>query len=263
MSITISTMRPGLLVSLNTSVGGANVQYSRRDVEPDHFTGDGTRKAIWETARVIQDPAEHEEAIKVRSKCRTLITRQCSPSSFGLLCPESNQDNLGNAIDEARELAARFNARASLTRIGVYVIAGRISPDDVEAVRAINSEVRDLLSTMEDGLRRLDVKAVREAADRARGIASMLSPEAAERAQKAIEVARRAARQIVKAGEEVAIEVDQATLEVIRTSRLSFLDLEDAPEMEEPAEAARAIDLDVAPMDAPEAPLPPLFQLDL
>ncbi len=43
------------------------------------------------------------------------------------------------------ELADEFNATARLTRLYVNVIAGRIAPDDVEAVKAINSEVRDLL----------------------------------------------------------------------------------------------------------------------
>ena len=225
MSITISTIRPGLLVSLSTSVAGPNVAYSRRDVEPDHLTEEGARRARWETERVIEDPREHEAAIKVRSRCRTLITRQCSPSSFGLLCPETNERALAEAITEARELAASFNEGAALTRVGVYVIAGRVSQDDVEAVRAINSEIRGLMSAMENGLQNLDVKGVREAADRARSMAAMLSPEAAERAQKAIDVARKAAREITKAGETVAMEIDEATLAVIRSARGAFLDL--------------------------------------
>lgn len=261
MNIAISTIRPGLLVSLSTSVTG-NVKYRRRDIEQDHIDVNGVRRATWETEKAIEDPAEHEEAIKVRSRIRTIITSLCAQSSFGLLCPEAIADQLGDAIREGRDLADDFNARARLTRIAVYVIAGRIAPDDVEAVRAINSEIRDLMTTMESGLQRLDVKVVRDAADRARGLASMLSPDAAIRAQTAIEAARSAARRIVKAGEAAAIEIDEATLETIRSSRTAFLDLYDAQDMEAPTEAGRAIDFDEAPpVIVPQAAIAPQIEI--
>ncbi len=41
-----STLRPGLLVSLKTSVTG-NVVYRRKDIEPDHRTKDGVQRARW------------------------------------------------------------------------------------------------------------------------------------------------------------------------------------------------------------------------
>lgn len=241
----VSTLRPGLLISLKTSVTG-NVAYSKRDIEADHFTGDGSRRAIWETERSIADPAEHEEAIKVRGKCRTLITKLCAPSSFGLLCREDKRAELDAAVREARDIADGFNAGARLTRVAVHVMVGRVASDDIEAVRAINSEVRDLLTAMETGIEKLDAQAVRDAATKAKALGQMLSPGASEKVARAIEVARSAATRIVKAGETAASEVDAATLRIIRASRTAFLDLDDAVEVAKPVDTSgRAVDFDV------------------
>lgn len=256
----ISTLRPGLLVSLKTAMTG-NVRYAKQTIEADHLTDDGTREAAWETKRVIEHPREHEDGTKVRSKARSLITGVCSPSSFGLLCPESDREKLDAAIEEARSLVDAFNRTANITRIGCYVIIGRVASDDVEAIRAINSEIRDLMTMMERGLQNLDVKAVRDAADKAKSLSTMLSPAAAERAQLGIAAARSAARRIVKAGEAAAIEIDAATMRTIQQSRAAFIDMDDAGEVQEPSVTGRAIDLDVEaatppPMAAPAVTAP-------
>ena len=82
------------------------------------------RRATWQTERTIRDPAEHEEAIKVRTRCRSLITGVCSTSSFGLLCPEAWEGRLADAVEEAQEMVAAFNGKAALTRISA-LRAGR------------------------------------------------------------------------------------------------------------------------------------------
>ena len=242
MAIQTSTLRPGLLVSLKTSIVG-NVRYVTRDIEPDHITDDGKRQAKWETERTVADPAEHEAAVKVRSKVRGLITGVCSASAFGLLCPESSSEELDQAIVAARQVAEDFNSTATLSRVSIYVITGRIAPDDVEAVRAINSEVSDLLNDMETGVRNLDVKVIRDAANRAKNIGTMLSPDAAARIQMAIDVARVAARKIVQAGEEAAQEIDRRTLRTIREARTAFLDIGETAKISTPVASSRAIDL--------------------
>lgn len=240
----VSTIRPGLLVSLRTNLSG-NVSYRAQEIEADHVDPEtGARRARWETERVIEDPAEHERAVKARGKARSLITTVCAQSAFGLLCPAADEDKLHAAIRDARTVTEEFNSTASLTNISVNVIVGRIAADDVEAVRAINSEIRELLAQMERGLRNVDATVIREAANKARALSTMLSPDAVKRAQVAIEAARIAARQIVKAGETAAIEVDAAAIETVRTSRLAFLDLEDAAEMQAPEARAAALDLD-------------------
>lgn len=244
----ISTIRPGILVSLSVRTRG-NVQYTRRDIEAEHIEEDGTLRAKWETDRIIESPEEHDRAGKVRSKARSLVTAVCTQSNHGLLCPERDEAKLINAIAAARELIDEFNAGAAVTRIALFVIPGKIAADDVEAVRAINSEIRDLMTAMEDGLQRLRVEEVREAANKAKALANMLTPEAAERAERAIKLARSAARRIVKAGEAAAIEIDQATLNAIRQSRASFLDFGAQDEIQAPEVTGRAIEFAVEGFD--------------
>jgi hypothetical protein len=231
-----STLRPGLLVSLKTSVRG-NVAYQRRDILTD------ASHSKWETDRVIADPVEHEAATKARNAARSAITKVCTTSAFGLLCPEAKAEQLEDAIKEARRITDAFNASATLSRVSVYVICVKVASDDVEAVKSITSEVRDLLEAMESGLKNLDVKAIRQAAGKAKEVGTMLAPEAAARVQIAVDVARKAARDIVSAGEQAAIEVDLASIRRVTEMRTSFLDLDEVNEIARPAERVRGVDL--------------------
>ena len=246
----IATLRPGLLVSLKTSIAG-NVKYKQNVLEAEHVTDEGAKKALWETERTIVDPEEHEAAKKARTKARTLIVGVCAASAFGYLCPEADADKLAQAVDAARKVADDFNATAKLTRVVVNIIAGRIAADDVEAVRAINGEVRELLEDMQEGLKNCDVKVIREAANKAKELGAMLSREAGERVKVAIDTAREAAKKIVKAAETGAAEVDQAAIRKIAESRTAFLDLGEAAEVAAPTSEARAIDLTPIASPAP------------
>lgn len=237
----ISTLRPGLLVSLKTSTRG-NVSYEKQDIE--HKRKDRTDFTKWETGRTIADVKEFERAKKTLTAATLPIRKVCTWSAFGWLCPESDREELDAAIRESREIVAEFNASANITRLDVYVMVGKIAADDVEAVRAINSEVRNLMSNMETGLKNLDVKTVREAAMKAKQLGQMLSPQAQGRVQVAVDLARDAAKKIAKAGDETAIEIDQRAIRKITEQRTSFLDLNDEPvKIEKTKRRVRAVDL--------------------
>lgn len=253
MSLQKSTLRPGLLVSLKTSIRG-NVSYNKRDLEAG-VDPSGAVHTKWETERTIRDPQEHESAVKLRGQICSIIRRECSLSSFGLLCPEAKFDALESALKVARTLAEDFNSRAVVTRIGVFVIVGRVADSDVEAVRAINSEISDLIATMASAVKNLDAKAVREAANRIKAMGQMLSPEASKRAEEAIEIARKAARKIVAVGQTAATEIDQATVDQISACRAAFIDFEmDAGEIEAPTTQARGVDFQAMVVDPAAAP---------
>ncbi len=246
-----STLRPGILVSLKTSISG-NISYESRVIEPEHLTDAGAELARWETARTVADPAEMEAAKKARGDACTVIRKECVATAFGLLCPESRQDVLAAAIAEGRRLADEFNATSKLTNLGVYVLCGRVAQDDAEAVRSINSEVRDLLSAMESGVGNLDAGAVRAAASKAKSIGEMLSPGARQEVMDAVMIARAAARKITKAGEQAAQEIDREAIAKIASARTSFLDLEPAAEVAAPV-VEEARELDLAPGEDPDA----------
>lgn len=220
-----STIRPGLLVNLKTTLAG-NVNYSKTQLEEEHKTDDGGALARWETEKSVADAAEHELSVQVRGKCRSLITGVCAKSNFGLLCAVSNQDKLAFAVAEARRLAEAFNSTSQLSKIGVYVLIGELVANEVEAAKALNFETRSLIDAMEEGIKKLDADQIRTAAIRAKNLGSMLSDEANEALSGAINAARKAARVIVKSGEIAVSEIDRNTMEVLASARTMFLDLQ-------------------------------------
>jgi len=240
--MTISTIRPGVLVALSTSLTG-NVKYGTKVVDPEHLNDLGAKEATWETTRTILDPEEHDKAVRLRGKCRGMIRNVCSETGFGLLCPDEKEDQLQAAIQEAQRLARDFNATANITRLNINCLQGRIMPDDEKAVREINREVTDLLNRIETGVRNMDADVIRENANKARAIGTMLSDDAAQRVKDAVASARAAARRIANAGEQASLQVDKEVLAAIANARTAFLDLEGQDEIQAPVEAGRGVDL--------------------
>lgn len=245
MSFAATTLRPGLLVSIKTSITG-NVTYDKIELEPEFVDTDGTMRAKWQTEKTVKDAAEHERAVKVRSRARSIIVSVCATSAFGLLCPESAEDKLRVALDEARKVCDDFNATATVTRVWFAAISGRVASDDVEAVKAINNEVRQLMTEMEQGVAKLDVKTIRDAAARTKELGSMLTPAAQARITIAIEAARGVATKIKAAGETAAVAVDKQVLQTLAECRTAFLDLDEAKEIAAPKTTAAALDFEPA-----------------
>ena len=242
-----TTLRPGLMVSVRTSIKG-NVSY--------HVTDLGKRTTVegeiaeHQTERLTRNVEEQERAVKARGAARSVIQTVCAHSDFGLLCPLDKESKLDEAIVAALAIVRDFNDSSEITKITFNVLRGKVEQDDVRAVRAINQEMRDLVDNMADGVQRLDVEAIRNAANKAKSVGQMLSPEAQSKIKDAIDTVRKTARAIVKAGEGAAVEVDQLALQRLQQSRTAFLDF-DVPEVEvqAPAETGRAVDFEA---DTPE-----------
>ena len=249
MSLRISTIRPGVLVTLKTALTG-NVRYFTTDIEREHLLDNGqTSEAEWNTRRITLDKEEHERAVKVRSKCRSLVTGVCTAGNF-LMCRQDRRDQLELAIKEAEGLAREFNASATVTRLGFYAGLTEVAPDDARWIAIVNSEVRDLLNAMEKGVKNLDPKAIRAAANEAQSVGKVLSLEAQERLQSSINAVRKQARKMVQAGETAAIEIDQSLFATLEQSRTAFLEL-DAPLADATAPEAEGRGVD---FDAPTLP---------
>lgn len=295
-----TTLRPGLLVALKTSIKGDNVEYTVTEIEADHAIktdangevveaagaaefaeeveaveaavaaedgeapedseegGSVGRFAKWETARTIKDADEHERATTVRSKARNLVVSVCAKSDFGLLCNEDKAAKLEAAIAEGTRLCDEFNATSKLTTINFYALIGRVSPDDVLAVKAINAEIRELMTMMEKGILNGDIEGARKAASRAKDMAGMLTEGASERVQEAVTLSRKALTKMSKAGVQAAEELSREAVASLINARTAFLDLEPAAEAtdEQPESEGRAVDFvpDEEPEAAPVAP---------
>jgi hypothetical protein len=227
-SANTSTIRPGLLVVLNTTVKGG-VAYQRIDLDTGEVAAEGAETTRWETVRTIEDREEHDRAVKCRSMIRSLITRVCSKTTFGLLCPNTAEGALDAAVASARQLADNHNATSKRTRVGVWVLKGRVASDDAEAARAITQEIAGLVQQMDAGIKSFDPKAIRDAANRARELSSMLGEGAQAKLEGAIEQARKAARTIVKRIEVEGDDRSTVLLDIqrgqIESARIAFLDM--------------------------------------
>jgi len=260
MTIKAATIRPGLLVSVKSTVVGG-VAYKRIDLDHDGLPApEGTDVTRWETTRTIEDPAEHEAAIKARGAALTAIRKVCSATTFGLLCPTENEGALDAAIVTARAIVEAHNAQATHTRVSVYALKGRIASDDAEAARAITQEIAGLVAQMDRGIASFDPKAIRDAANEAREMSNMLGEAAKAKIDGAIEQAREAARMIVKRiekeGEDRAVVLADIQRGQIESARIAFLDLDGTTEQSEALpsiEGQRFADLDLD-----EQSLPPL-----
>jgi len=245
-----TTLRPGLLVSLATSVTG-NVSYAKEVIEEDHAVdgSPGKRKARWETTRFTSDAAEHEAAVKVRGKARSLITSVCAKSRHGLLCPDNMVPELDKAIGEAQRLVDEFNLKATITEVEFYLFTAVVAQDDVQAVKAISAELVKLMNAMEQGVRNMDTDAIREAALKAKDVGQMLSESKRAEVEVAVKAARAAATKakamLKEAGEAAVIEVDLAAIRAITEARGSFLDLDAAGDVQAPVEIGRGLDLEL------------------
>lgn len=242
----VTTLRPGYMVGLSTKLRG-NVSYYTTMIEDEHVLDNGEAEARWETKRIKQDADEDERAKKARSAARQAVVRVCAPSEFALLCPEDRLADLEAGIAKGQRITDDFNASAKHTRLGFYVMLGRVESDDAKAVKGINAEIRELLDAMNQGIQTVDVKTIRDAADKARDLSQMLSPSASEAVQNAVKIARAEAVKIVKAGEQAAGVIDQAALARLTETKLSFLDLEDGEEVKAPE--ATGLSLDLMPVD--------------
>ena len=240
-------LRPGILLALKSSVHGG-VRYQRTDLEQTETT------ARWETTRFTTDPDEHRRAEEARQQATALIRAACANTSFGLLCPPDREPSLDEAIAAARAIAQTHNDTSTHTYVALYLLKGRVSATDEEAVRSISNELASLLSLMNTAIDRLDVDAIRDAAQKARDTAKLLGDETSSLVTNAIQAARNAARQITrritKNGEAAAAVLASLRREAISSARFTFLDLATQPDSNESAlpsiERQRFADLDLS-----------------
>jgi hypothetical protein len=191
----------------------------------------------------------------------------CIQSAFGLICPESREDELDAAMRAARAIADEHNSTAAHTEVRVYILKGRIASSDAEAARAIASEITGLLAQMQAGIQGADTKTIREAASRARALGAMLDARQAKAVSEAVDAARKAAREITRRverdGETAETVLRELDGKAIEAARFAFLDLDEAPALADtlPPPAPSALDLDEAPAVEIPANKPP--ELDL
>lgn len=221
----VMTLKPGLLVSLKTTMRGG-VEYAREDIADKK---EGTAKVEeWKTTKRVADVKEHEAASKLRSKLGGLVRKVCAPSAFGLICPVSKEAELREAIVEAKEGAAKFNTKNRTVSIGVYVLVGRIAESDQEATAAIRDELKDMLGDMQRAITGGAIEDAREAASKLLKMGMVLDEKTQGKVKRAVEEVRQIAKDAIKKVSEGGVTTAQAVASVkftaLEEARFAFLD---------------------------------------
>lgn len=241
MAITQTTIRPGYLVNIRTSIKG-NVEYTKS--EETVRTEGGTEVSEWTTERLVKNAKEQAEAVEIRSKARQMVAGICIQTEFAMLCLASRRAELDEAFDRARALCVEFNRNSTYTRIKFVGVAGFIADNDETAIKAIRSEMTELLEEITAGIDGLDPERVKDAAARAKKIGNMLPDEMQVRLNDTLKDVRKVAKKMVEAGEQVAIEIDAEVLNKITFARTAFLDIDGGEALEAPEDdTGRAVDL--------------------
>jgi hypothetical protein len=253
MKNTTMTLKPGLLVSLKTTMRGG-VEYVREDIS-DKKEG-VTKVQEWKTVKRVANIKEYEAASKLRSKLGGLIRKVCVPSAFGLICPVSKEQELRDAIAEAKEAAARFNTKNATVSIGIYTLVGRIAETDQEAMRAIKDELKDMLAEMQRAIQGGAIEDAREAASKLLKMGMVLDEQTQGKVKRAVEEVRQIAKEAIKKVAEGGVTTAQAVANIkftaLEEARFAFLDEGEtiAPVSTLPATDVRGLDADdVAEVD--------------
>lgn len=285
------TLKPGILVSLKTAKRGG-IEYKRKnldagaesaaapacaecnspvdkvtkadsEIEIYRCTHCGTERLAdtftkvekWETTKIVADKEADKAASKLRNRAGALVRGVCAQSAFGLICPEHKLPQLKEAVAEARALVAAFNdsQHGKIVQINLYVLMGRIASTDEEAVKAIRSELLELMDEMRDGIGAGDIESAREAASKALKMGDMLDAESNKKVAAAIAEVREIATAVVKRmtrGEVAAEIVRDIRLKAVEDARNRFAHLDmDAPIEVAPLPVTVTRDLE---MDDPE-----------
>lgn len=265
----VLALQPGILVGLKTEERGGTRRESERQAAPsiDEIgavlpagADETARVERRETTTVTLDPEEYKRALEARNAARGRITKICTLTPFGLLCPRSREGELDAAIGEAERLVREFNQGARFSRVDVFAIKGYIADNDEKAARGIANEIAELLASMKAGVEARDPEAIRAACRKAQALQSMIDEQAGERVSVALAAARSSAREIAKTikdkGHANVIMVTDGNKRILDELRASFavIDLpgegETAPSGEPLAPVATAeIDIDLPPLD--------------
>lgn len=221
-------LRPGFLVCFSTRVENG-VEHLKSQVR-EEVLPDGAVRKEWQAATIIHDPEEFKAVSVLRSRVRNIMKGVTTNTGFALMCPREDEQRLSAAITEMDALALGWNETSKVYKLRVSTVLAEIAENKADAIKAIKSEVVDLLARMEAATRAGSVRDIRAAANEAAQKVALLdleSEDGDDEIAQALAVARGVARKIVKrvekGGEDLAAVLEQQNLEPIAAARLRFI----------------------------------------
>lgn len=237
-------IKAGYLVSSKTTLCGG-VHFTRTEYNKNK---EGERAVTkWKTTKVIDSPDEYRRGEEIRNRINYLVYRVCVLTSFGLLCPSKKKKELEEAIAEGAKLARDYNRTARYSRITPYIFWTQILNDNEDNLKALSSEIREMLDTMKDGILNIgkkplkdSIKEIKKAADKAKRLTEVLDDSYTGKINVAVEEARKAAREItkrvIKKNESIEEVLKSINTKAIAAARFAFIDTNEKEVKEEKAE---------------------------
>jgi hypothetical protein len=209
------------------------VSYTHEDLNQERSGASETK--ISRTTKHTENVQEREQAEKLRTKLRGMISGACWPSMFGLFCPNEDRGGKGptalrSAVIRAQKMVKDYNNKSRTCRVLLPVIPARVESSDAVAMAGIAAEMRAACEEMRRELSLGKPENARKLANKMRDLGRMLDDQSASVASGAIAAARKAASAIVKDGADTAKKaadiLNNMNLDPIDAARVAFLDLE-------------------------------------
>ena len=172
---------------------------------------DGSEDKEWHTLRHYANKKEALEADKVYANARYKIRSKCLSTEVGYICPISKEQELLDAIEEARQMVDEFNKSARFCSVSMRVLLTRVESDNPDGVELLRDTLNQNVQTMKEALADFDVKKARNLLVSTQSAVDILQDPASKKAlMKVREEAREMATQIASVLRDYDNEVENA-----------------------------------------------------
>jgi len=173
------------------------VDYVRLDTQHEQRTdADGTESAITvrTSKKTVKNPKEEQAAKQLAGKLRQPIRKLGRVLITGVvLAPKEDEEQIKKLIDEGRQQAKEFNAKARhhFIRYDTYILP--IESDDAEIAKALAYEVQRMMDSLVEALDECNVGKIRNVAAQIKTFERALPSAQSEMLSSAVLNARNAA----------------------------------------------------------------------
>lgn len=132
----------------------------------------------WETTRTVWDSLEWKEAHRIRTRLsRDRDKIGVAYAGAGIAIPIEKTTVIEAWAEQAKQDAARFNARARFSKITVSLAVFEMQSDNLRAAAVLAEEIRSVLDALREAVESADVPKFRELVKRIEGFKEVLTPD--------------------------------------------------------------------------------------
>jgi hypothetical protein len=154
----VNKVNPGILLVEKVTIQGG-VFYEKEE-EASYFDDDSEVRE-WKTIARVPSVKEYKKAQSLRSKFYQESRSQCVKTPIGLVCKESDKQELLDTINQIKQWQEEFNREAETCSIHSYYAFFRIEEDNHGTAKILLSTVSEVAAEVESLIRRDDLKTLK------------------------------------------------------------------------------------------------------